>query len=233
MGLKKKIREKYALAIILLILFAALTVLVQRVDVQPIGPNGSEIGFAGVNMRVHEKLGENEACYKLTKLIGYAAIATAPCFALLALVQLIRKKSLRGVDGDLWALAAFYVLLGACYVAFEKYVVNYRPILVDGVLEASYPSSHTMLTTAMLGMAIVQMRKRVRGKALRGLIDVVLGAAIAAMAVGRLMSGVHWLTDIIGGLLLGFALVALYDAVFTQIHRAQKRKAKAAKMNRR
>ena len=159
-----------------------------------------------------------------------AAIATAPCFALLALVQLIRKKSLRGVDGDLWALAAFYVLLGACYVAFEKYVVNYRPILVDGVLEASYPSSHTMLTTAMLGMAIVQMRKRVRGKALRGLIDVVLGAAIA---VGRLMSGVHWLTDIIGGLLLGFALVALYDAVFTQIHRAQKRKAKAAKKNRR
>ena len=122
---------------------------------------------------------------------------------------------------------------GACYVAFEKYVVNYRPILVDGVLEASYPSSHTMLTTAMLGMAIVQMRKRVRGKALRGLIDVVLGAAIAAMAVGRLMSGVHWLTDIIGGLLLGFALVALYDAVFTQIRRAQKRKAKAAKMNRR
>lgn len=229
MSLKKKIREKYALAIIFLILFAALTVLVQRVDVQPVGPNGSEIGFAKINTAVHEKLGENEKCYELTKLIGYAAIATAPCFALLALVQLIRRKSLKGVDGDLWALAACYVLLAACYVAFEKYVVNYRPILVDGALEASYPSSHTMLTTALFGMTIVQMKKRVRVRPLRGLIDLVLGIAIAAMAVGRLMSGVHWLTDIVGGLLIGFALVALYDAVFTQIRRAQKRKAKAAK----
>lgn len=230
--LKRKIRERYTLAIIFLILFAVLTVLVQRVDVQPVGPNGSEIGFAKVNTAVHEKLGENDLCYKLTKLIGYLAIATAPCFALLALTQAIRKRSLSGVDGDLWALAVFYVLVGACYIAFEKYVVNYRPILVDGVLEASYPSSHTMLTTALFGMTIVQMRKRVHIKPLRGLIDIVLGVGIAAMAVGRLMSGVHWLTDIAGGLLLGLALTELYDAVFTQIRRAQKRKAKSAKKNR-
>ena len=134
--MKRKIRSKYLLAFALLLLFAVFTVLVQRVDVQPIGPNGSEVGFARLNGSVHDKLGENDACYKLTKLIGYLALATAPCFALLALVQLIRNKSLAGVDGDLWALAIYYVLVGACYVAFEKYVVNYRPILVDGVLEA-------------------------------------------------------------------------------------------------
>lgn len=229
--MKRKIRSKYLLAFALLLLFAVFTVLVQRVDVQPIGPNGSEVGFAGLNGSVHDKLGENDACYKLTKLIGYLALATAPCFALLALVQLIRKKSLACVDGDLWALAIYYVLVGACYVAFEKYVVNYRPVLVDGVLEASYPSSHTMLAASLFGATIVQMRKRVRVKPLRMLIDAVLVLAIAAMAVGRLMSGVHWLTDIVGGLLLGLALTELYGAVFTQIRRAQKRKAKAAKRN--
>lgn len=231
--MKRKIRSKYLLAFALLLLFAVFTVLVQRVDVQPIGPNGSEVGFARLNGSVHDKLGENDACYKLTKLIGYLALATAPCFALLALVQLIRNKSLAGVDGDLWALAIYYVLVGACYVAFEKYVVNYRPILVDGVLEASYPSSHSMLAVSLFGATIVQMRKRVRVKPLRMLIDAAFVLAIAAMAVGRLMSGVHWLTDIVGGLLLGLALAELYGAVFTQIRRAQKRKEKAAKMNRR
>ena len=229
--MKRKIRSKYLLAFALLLLFAVFTVLVQKVDVQPIGPNGSEVGFASLNGSVHDKLGENDACYKLTKLIGYLALATAPCFALLALVQLIRKKSLAGVDGDLWALAIYYVLVGACYVAFEKYVVNYRPVLVDGVLEASYPSSHTMLAASLFGATIVQMRKRMRVKPLRMLIDAVLVVAIAAMAIGRLMSGVHWLTDIVGGLLLGLALAELYSAVFTQIRRAQKRKAKAAKRN--
>lgn len=231
--MKRKIRSKYLLAFALLLLFAVFTVLVQKVDVQPIGPSGSEVGFASLNGSVHDKLGENDACYKLTKLIGYLALATAPCFALLALVQLIRKKSLAGVDGDLWALAIYYVLVGACYVAFEKYVVNYRPVLVDGVLEASYPSSHTMLAASLFGATIVQMRKRVRVKPLRTLIDAVLVLAIAAMAIGRLMSGVHWLTDIVGGLLLGLALAELYSAVFTQICRAQKRKAKASKRNHR
>ncbi len=233
----KKIRTKYILAVFFLILFAALTYGLQNVDVQTYAATDSPIGFASVNIGVHEYLdsvlsqyrGEDGLFYKITKLLGYIAIATAPCFALLALSEMIRKGGLRGVDGDLWALLGHYVLLAACYVAFEKYIVNYRPILVDGALEASYPSSHTMLTVAMFGAAMVQMKKRIRIRPLRAVVRFVFGLAIAAMAVGRLLSGVHWLTDIIGALLIGFALVSLYDAVFMQIRRVQKRKAKARK----
>ena len=176
--MKKKIRAKVALAILLLILFAGLTVLVQRVDVQEYIPKeylstgnavsleggNPVIGFGKVNIAVHEKLGENELCYKITKLIGYAAILTAPCFALLALSQMIRKGGFKGVDADLWALLGHYVILAACYVAFEKFIVNYRPVLMEGVLEASYPSSHTMMTIALLGAAVVQMKKRIRDR---------------------------------------------------------------------
>ena len=236
----KKIRTKYILAVVLLLLFAALTYALQEVDVQIYSVTNSPIGFANVNIAVQEKLdtllteyrGEDGLFYKITKYLGYASILTVPCFALLALSQLIRKGSLKGVNGDLWALLVPYVLLAACYVGFEKYIVNYRPILMDGALEASYPSSHTMLTVILLGVTSVQMKKRIRVRPLRALVRFVLGLAIAAMAVGRLLSGVHWLTDVIGAVLIGLAVVSLYDAIFTQIRRAQKRKAKARRRSR-
>ena len=234
--MKKKIRVRYTLFVVFLVLFAALTFAVQKVDVQTYQPKeylseettvyegaAPQIGLASINLKVQEKLGENELCYKITKLIGYFALATVPCFGLLGLAQLVRKKR---VDGDLWALLVHYVLVAGCYVAFEKYIVNYRPVLEEGVLEASYPSSHTMLAVALLGAAVVQMKKRIRVKPLRWFVDLILIALILAMVAGRMLSGIHWMTDILGGVLIGLALVNLYAAVFTQIRRAQKKKAK-------
>lgn len=233
--MKKKIRVKYALFAALLALFAALTFALQRVDMQTYRPKeylsadtyegaDAQIGFSAINIAVHEKLGESALFYKITKLIGYASLLTAPCFALLGLSQLVRRKRLKRVDGDLWALLGHYVLLALCYIAFEKYAVNYRPVLIEGVLEASYPSSHTMMTVALLGAAMVQTKKRIRAHSLRAIVNLVLIAAMAAMAIGRLLSGVHWLTDVIAAVLIGLALVSLYDAVCTQIRRAQKKK---------
>lgn len=86
------------------------------------------------------------------------------------------------------------------YFLFEKVVINYRPVLIEGVLEASYPSSTTMLTPCVIPTAILQFKSRIKNVAIRKTVLTVLAIFAAFMVIGRLISGAHWLTDIIGGI---------------------------------
>ena len=182
--------------LLLLGAFALWTAAVCLLDVQPIGPNGSSVGFAALNGAVHAALGVHWLLYALTDWLGLVPMGFVFGFAILGLMQLIRRRSLGKVDRDILALGGFYLVVLAAYLLFEKFAVNYRPVLIDGFLEASYPSSTTMLTLCVIPTAMLQ-----------------LGIFTAFMVVGRLLSGVHWLTDIIGGALLSAGLVALYAAM--------------------
>lgn len=211
--MKKSTRVLFFAAAGLFLLFALFTVLVKTVDVSAVGPLGSEIGFSGLNKSAFDALGTSEFWYDLTELFGLVALASAGGFAVVGLVQLIKRKNLFKVDKCIWAIAAFYVVVLAFYVLFEIVVINERPVLIDGKLEASYPSSHTILVCSFLGGAIVAFCRLVKHKIARIGFASVLGAIIALTVVGRLLSGVHWLTDIVGGALLSAALVTLYAAV--------------------
>ena len=211
--MKKSTRVLFFSAIGLLFLFLLFTVLVKTVDVAAVGPQGSEIGFSEINKSVFDALGRSDFWYDLTELFGLVALASAGCFAVVGLVQLIKRKNLFKVDKCIWALAAFYVVVLAFYVLFEIVVVNERPVLVDGVLEASYPSSHTILVSCFLGGAIIAFCRLVSNKIARGIFAVAMIAIIVLTVVGRLLSGVHWLTDIVGGVILSSALVLLLAAV--------------------
>ncbi len=190
--------------------FALWTALIRFIDVQAIGPNGSSVGFAVLNKAVHETIGVHWALYTLTDWLGLVPIGIALGFAVLGLVQLIRRKSLLKVDRDLLILGGFYIVVLAAYLLFETVVINFRPVLIDGKLEASYPSSTTMLALCILPTAMMQLKTRIRGDAVRRAILGILAAFTVFMVVGRLISGVHWLTDIIGGVLLSVGLVMLY-----------------------
>ena len=193
-----------------LALFALWTVLVCRVDAKPIGPEGSVVGLAAINGAFHGLTGVHWTLYTVTDWLGLVPIALCLGFAMLGLVQLLRRKSLLKVDRSLLALGGFYLVVLAAYLLFERVVVNYRPVLVDGKLEASYPSSTTMLALCVGVSSMMQLKARIRSAALRKLVLGLLAAFTAFMVIGRLLSGVHWLSDIIGGALLSAGLLFLY-----------------------
>ena len=205
-------KMKRWIAVALLAAFAVWTALIRSVDVQAIGPEGSSVGFATLNGLVHELTGVNWALYTATDWLGLVPIAAAFGFAILGLVQLITRKSLWKVDHGILALGAFYIAVMAVYVFFETVVINYRPTLIEGCLEASYPSSTTVLVTCVMPTAAMQLNARIKNTAFRRCAVIAIVAFTAFMVVGRLLSGVHWITDIIGGVLLSAGLVTMYDA---------------------
>lgn len=210
--MKNERKKKLIAACILLALFALWTIAVCRVDVQPIGAEGTNVGFARLNGRFHALTGVHMTLYTLTDWLGMASFVFVLGFGLLGLVQLIRRGHLCRVDRSILALGIFYILVLAAYFLFEKLAINYRPILIDGRLEASYPSSTTMLALCVLPTAMMQLKRRIRSRTGRALALWLLGTLTAFLVAARLISGVHWLTDIIGGALLSAGLVLLYAA---------------------
>lgn len=192
--------------------FILWTAAIRLVDIQAIGPLGSCVGFATVNRFFHDLTGVHMSIYTVTDWLGLVPLAFALGFAVLGLVQWIRRKHIRHVDSSILILGGFYLVVMAAYILFEQCIVNYRPVLIDGFLEASYPSSTTLLVMCVMPTAMMQLHSRVKHNVFRYCVDFVIAAFILFMVIGRLISGVHWLTDIIGGGLLSAGLVMMYDA---------------------
>lgn len=211
--MKKETKKNFGIAAILLGAFVVWTAAVQLVDVQPIGPQGSTVGFATVNSWVHNLTGVHMSLYTVTDWLGLVPIAFAIGFALLGLIQWVKRKHLRQVDFSILVLGGFYLLVMAAYVLFEVFVINYRPVLINGCLEASYPSSTTMLVLCVMPTTLMQLNARIKSQTLKRWIGFGITAFILFMVIGRLLSGVHWFTDIIGGALLSAGLVMLYYSI--------------------
>ena len=202
-------------AICLLAAFVLWTAAVCTIDVQPIGPQGSAVGFAAVNRMFHQCTGIHMMLYTITDWLGLVPCIFIIGFAVLGLTQWIRRKNLLKVDSDILLLGGFYLIVLALYLFFEEFVVNCRPVLINGFLEASYPSSTTLLVMCVMPTSMMQIKQRIRSPRLRRSVNVFLAAFTVFMVTARLISGVHWLTDIIGGMLLSTGLVMLYYS-FTQ-----------------
>ena len=205
--------NRFALPGGLLAAFALWTASVYLVDVQPIGPLGSEVGFAALNGWFHNLTGVHLWLYDLTDLLSVIPLGLCAAFGILGLSQWVRRKKLRRVDRDLLLLGGFYLAVAAFFVAFECFPVNFRPVLIEGRLEASYPSSTTLLVLCVMSTAQMQLHRRLRPSALRRMVCTMLPCFTAFMVLARLLSGVHWLTDILGGAVLSAALVTAYGAV--------------------
>ncbi|MCR5605163.1 MAG: phosphatase PAP2 family protein [Lachnospiraceae bacterium] len=202
--------------------FALWTVLIQRVDVQVVGQNGTKIGFADFNEWFHQLTGVHMTLYTITDWLGLVPIFICLCFGVMGLVQLIKRRSLLRVDSDILLLGVYYVMVIACYLIFEMITINYRPVLIEGRLEASYPSSTTLLVLSVMPTLMFQANMRVSNAMIRKAVAVFVVAFSVFMVIGRLISGVHWTTDIIGSVLFSAGLYMLYRSAVLYADKAKK-----------
>ena len=201
-----KKKRNFFISTILILLAVVFTILVKVVDVKQVGVNGTNIGFWALNQFVFKTTGVNMIWYHITDWLGLMPIFMAVAYALIGFIQLIKRKSLFKVDKEIIILGLFYVVVISIYIFFEKVIVNYRPILMNGFLEASYPSSHTLMTICLCGSSIIVNKKMFNNKITK-LMNMLSLIIIFITIIGRLISGVHWFTDIIGGMFISIALL--------------------------
>lgn len=197
------------------LLTVILIALVRLVDVAPIGAQGTSIGLSHLNQFVFDLFGVNILWYNITDWLGVAAVLTAFVFAITGLVQLIKRRSLLKVDREILALGVLYLVVIGLYILFENVVINYRPIIMPDNTrpEASFPSSHTMIACVIMGSAAILINRYIKNKTLCRVLQIICFVIIGVTVVGRLISGVHWFTDIIGGILISVTLLSLYKEV--------------------
>ncbi len=203
-------------ALILLALFFLLVVMLLTLDVKPIGPLQSSVGLSTINGALHKWIGTHPSWCIITDSLGCAAVLVALSFAFTGVFQLIKRRSLIRVDSSLLMLGLLYGLVGMVYLFFESMVINYRPLVLEGTLEASFPSSHTMLIICIMGSAAVECRHFVPGKRPRIILQSICILVMLITVSGRLYSGVHWFTDVLGAVLLGSSLVLLFKAAVSK-----------------
>ena len=211
--MKKENQRNFCIAICMLLAFLLWTIAIQFVDVQAIGPQESTVGLATINQFVHNLTGVHMPLYTITDWLGLVPLMFVMGFGTLGLVQWIKRKNILKVDYSILVLGGFYIVVMAAYVLFEVFIVNYRPVLIDGILEASYPSSTTMLVMCVMPTAIMQLNTRIKSDVLKRCVSSAITIFVVFMVIGRLVSGVHWFSDIVGGALLSAGLVLMYRAI--------------------
>lgn len=208
--MKKAWKKAICLGSLFLGLFVIWTILIQIVDVRNLGQNGTEIGFAAFNIWFHQLTGVNMKIYTITDWLGLVPVFICISFGILGLVQFITRKSLLKVDKDILVLGIYYVIVISAYVLFEMIPINYRPVLIGGIMEASYPSSTTLLVLCVMASLAEQMNRRVRNHLVKRVVLILTILFSVFMVLGRCISGVHWFTDILGAIFLSAGLFYFY-----------------------
>lgn len=194
---------------LLLIMSIVFTILITKVDISNIGPENSAVGFASINSKL--TFNYNEKIYKISEYLGYVALLIPVVYAGFGFIQLIKNKSFKKINRELYILAGFYAVILLTYVLFEKLTLNYRPVILDEGLEASFPSSHTLMSLCFSISAIIANKSMFKDKfKLVNILLLILGVSIV---LTRYISGVHWFTDIVGSVLISSTYITYFKAL--------------------
>lgn len=205
--MEKTKRKKIICILTVATIFVIFTIALMSYDVKEIGPMASSVGFSQFNDFMHHFIGVNMLYYEITDWLGLFPVFIGLIFAFMGLYQLIQRKSIKKVDRKIIGLGIYYVILIIVYIFFETFIINYRPILIDGFLEPSYPSTHIMISLCVLIPAHFMIKEMIKNKVLIITINLLISLVLIIIIFGRILSGVHWMTDIIGGLLLSSTLI--------------------------
>lgn len=167
-----------------MVAFVIWTVLIQSVDVQAIGVNGTDIGFATLNTWFQRLTDVHMTMYILTDWLGLVPIFVCMIFAGVGFVQLLKRRSLFKVDYDILYLGLYYIIVIFCYLFFEMVPINYRPVLIDGLMEASYPSSTPLLVLSVMPTLVEQAARRGKRRGAKRCISIIAISFCTFMVLG-------------------------------------------------
>lgn len=201
------------------IAFAVWTLMIKTIDVKPVGINGTEVGFSTFNVWFHSITGVNMNLYCVTDWLGLVPVFVCLLFGFIGFIQMIKRKSICKVDVDIICLGVYYVIVVASYLIFEIIPINYRPILINGYLEASYPSSTTLLVLSVMPTLVFQTKRRIKNIKVKRVVLIISKLFSLFMFIGRIVSGVHWITDMIGSVFLCLGLFITYKGVVLLLER--------------
>lgn len=214
---KNKARICFILAAVAAILSVLLTLLILKVDVEPIGPDESRVGLSSLNAAVAARLAYDGTAHTLSEIFGYGALLVMAAYFCKGVWQLIKRRSVKKVDKHIILLGIFYAVLLVVYLGFDFIPINYRPLILDPEkgLEPSFPSSHTVLALCVYLTLPLQPEFTRPGREKLKIAVLSASVLLAVLTVGtRFISGVHWVTDVIGGVIISACLVALYGGAF-------------------
>lgn len=211
-----KNKKQLLTILILFIVCIVYTLLVKYYDTNAIGPKHTIVGFSALNALFSNLTGYNEFFYKLTEYLGFIPFVIVGYYGIIGLLQLIKRKSILKVDKRLLFLGGFYIVVLLVYILFEHVIINYRPFLINNELEASYPSSHTMLALCVCLSSLLINRFYIKNKNVLKIINIAIIILMFILVIGRVLSGAHWITDIIGGIIISAFLVYTYEYLITK-----------------
>jgi undecaprenyl-diphosphatase len=208
-------KKSFVVSGIFAILTVLLIILVKTYDVAQIGPMDTSIGFSHINGGVHDFFGVNIIWYTITEVFGILALLVCAIFALVGFIQLVQRKSVFKVDATIIKLGCLYAVVLGLYALFEKVIINYRPMIMydSSEPEASFPSSHTMLICVVMGSTIMVLNQYIKNKRLVSILQVACAIIMVITVLGRLICGVHWFTDIMGGIFISIALLSAFSGI--------------------
>lgn len=215
---KKLTFKSFIVPIIVTVVMLAFCLVVFLVDVKPIGPNGTTVGLATVNGTFASAVPFNEILYNISDVLGLLSIIGVAIFACMGFVQLV-KGGFKGVDKEIYALGGIFLLIFLLYLAFNEMALNFRPMIMPGEteLEASFPSSHTMMACTVMGAIIVALPTYLKNKKLVLALRILCLFVLTGTVLCRLFSGVHWATDIIAGLLISMTLLSYFKVIYKSL----------------
>lgn len=172
-------------------------------------------GFARWDVAAAE-FGRDNATTTSTRVLGAITDLGGTVYLIAAMVLIGVYHSVRHADrGPLWYLGAVgggVILLNN---GLKLIVDRDRPVIAQlaGHAGSSFPSGHSAAAAACwAAIALVLARRRPFGpRIVAGCVAVFIACAVAAT---RVLLGVHWLTDVIAGVVVGWAWFAFVTVVF-------------------
>ena len=175
--------------------------------------NGKILDF---DLKIYQFFKSNIINDKLTPIVKVIThIGGAKIVIALSILAIILIK---GVKNKLFILTGVVGTAGL-NVILKHIIQRERPNINRLIPEKGYsfPSGHAMMSMAFYGMLIFLIFKYVKNTALKWTLIVILTILLATIGMTRIYLGVHYPSDVIGGLLVSLTYLFILTEIYNRI----------------